>query len=144
MSENAGTPLHGGCMCEAVRYEVSEAPPGFGVCHCKRCQRRTGTASSMSAPLAPGSLTITQGEGSIHWYDPGDGGWIKGFCGECGSALFTCRPGTDVPAAVRMGTFDEDFGVQPAFHQFTDYAPSWAPVPDDGLPNYPERYPPNV
>jgi len=38
-----------------------------------------------------------------------------------------------------MGGFDEDPGVRPAFHQFTAYAPAWAPVPDDGLPRFEER-----
>lgn len=129
-------------MCEAVRFEVSEVPSGIGVCHCKRCQRRTGTAFAMSAPLAPGSLTITEGEPSIRWYDPADGGWIKGFCGECGSALLTRRPDADQPTAVRMGAFDEDFGARPVFHQYCDFAPAWSPVPDDGAPRYPERIPP--
>ena len=38
-----------------------------------------------------------------------------------------------------MGGFDDDPGVRPAFHQFTAYAPAWAPVPDDGLPRFEER-----
>lgn len=128
-------------MCEAVRFEISEAPPHFGICHCRRCQRRTGTAFSMTAGLPPASLTIVSGEDRIRWYDPGDGGWTKGFCGECGSALFTRKPGADHPTAVRMGAIDEEFGAEPAFHQFTSYAPAWAPVPDDGLPQYPEGIP---
>jgi hypothetical protein len=128
-------------MCEAVRFEVAEAPPGCGVCHCKRCQRRTGTAFSMTAPIGPGQLTITAGEDAIRWYDPGDGGWIKAFCGTCGSALFTRNPAVEHVTAVRMGAFDTDFGARPMFHQFTDYAPPWGPVPDDGLPRFPERIP---
>ena len=40
---------------------------------------------------------------------------------------------------MRMGGFDDDPGVRPAFHQFTAYAPAWAPVPDDGLPRFEER-----
>ena len=128
-------------MCGGVRFEVNEVPPGMGVCHCKRCQRRTGTAFSMTAPVTAGALKITEGEALITGYDPGDGGWIKFFCGDCGSALFTRNPKHAGFSAVRMGAFDEDFGAKPLFHQFTDYAPAWAPVPDDGVPQFPERVP---
>jgi hypothetical protein len=46
--------------------------------------------------------------------------------------------------AIRFGVFDSDPGMRPAYHQFTAYVPAWAPLPDDGLPRYPERRPPNV
>lgn len=38
-----------------------------------------------------------------------------------------------------MGALDGDPGIRPAAHQFTDYAAPWYPVPDDGLPRFPER-----
>ncbi len=38
-----------------------------------------------------------------------------------------------------MGALDEDPGVRPGLHQFTDYAAPWFPVPDDDLPKFPER-----
>ena len=40
---------------------------------------------------------------------------------------------------VRLGAFDEDPGIRPAVHQFVAYAAPWEPIPDDGLPRYPER-----
>jgi hypothetical protein len=43
--------------------------------------------------------------------------------------------------AVRMGTFDDDPGVRPSYHQVVAYAAPWEPLPDDGLPRYPERVP---
>jgi hypothetical protein len=43
--------------------------------------------------------------------------------------------------AVRMGAFDGDPGVRPSFRQFVAYAAPWEPIPDDGLPRYPERPP---
>jgi hypothetical protein len=39
---------------------------------------------------------------------------------------------------VRLGTFDGDPGVRPAWHQFVAYAAPWEPIPDDGLPRYSE------
>jgi len=95
----------------------------------------------MTAPIGPGALTLSAGEELVRWYDPADGGWLKAFCGECGSALFTRDPSRDHVTAVRMGAFDDEFGAAPRFHQFTDSAPAWAPVADDGLPRYPQRIP---
>jgi hypothetical protein len=40
---------------------------------------------------------------------------------------------------VRMGALDQDPGIRPSVHQFTDYAAPWEPIPDDGLPRFPER-----
>ncbi|GIK77403.1 MAG: GFA family protein [Thermoleophilia bacterium] len=132
------TPLTGGCGCGAVRWELSELPIGCAYCHCTRCRRRTGTSVSMTALARADTFTITAGEGSISAWRP-ETGWHKHFCGECGSALFTTNPEDDSLIGMRMGGFDEDPGVRPAFHQFTAYAPAWAPVPDDGLPRFEER-----
>lgn len=37
---------------------------------------------------------------------------------------------------LRMGSMDEDPGIRPGAHQFTDYAAPWDPIPDDGLPRF--------
>jgi hypothetical protein len=141
----APSQLTGECMCGAVSFGVSAPLIGALYCHCKRCQRRTGTAFSVSGLTQMGSFEITQGEEEVTTYDPGDGGWKKSFCSHCGGQLFTSNPdGMDLPAgqqviAVRLGALDQDPGIRPVAHQFTDYAAPWEPIPDDGLPRYPER-----
>jgi hypothetical protein len=42
---------------------------------------------------------------------------------------------------VRLGTFDGDPGIKPQWRQFVAYASPWEPIPDDGLPRYPEGKP---
>ena len=54
-------------------------------------------------------------------------GWAKGSDGN--------------PVAVRMSAFDGDPRVRPSLRQFVAYAAAWEPIPDDGLPRYPERRP---
>lgn len=127
-------------MCEGVRFSLSEPPLGALYCHCERCQRRTGTAFSVSALTVPGSFEITAGEDLVRTWDPGDGGWLKSFCSECGSQVWTANPEDRELISVRMGAFDEDPGIRPTAHQFTDYAAPWEPIPDDGLPRSPERF----
>jgi hypothetical protein len=132
-------PLTGGCLCGGVRFEVTELPLDAGYCHCTRCRRRTGTAASVQARLAPGSLAILQGEVLIRSYVP-EQGWAKDFCSSCGSALWSRDPGDPALRAVRLGAFDDDPGVRPSFRQFVAYAASWEEITDD-LPQYPERRP---
>ena len=127
-------------MCGGVRFEVTEAPAHAGYCHCRRCQRRTGTAASISARIAPGSLRILEGEELIKAYEPEDG-FHKLFCSVCGSALWSRHPTDPDVISVRLGAFDDDPGVRPSYHQFVAYAAPWEPLPDDGLERFPERRP---
>ena len=90
----------------------------------------------------PGSLRITAGEELVRAYEPEDG-FPKVFCSACGSALWSLRPDTKEVAGVRMSSFDQDPGVRPSYRQYVAYAAEWEPIPDDGLPRYPERAPPS-
>ena len=128
--------LTGGCGCGAVTFEVTAPPISAQYCHCTRCQRRTGTAASASARLEAGSFQILSGEETLRAWKP-EGGAEKWFCGDCGSALFSRD--SEGGVGVRFGAFDEDPGLRPAAHQFVAYAAVWEPIPEDGLPRYPER-----
>ena len=134
-------PLTGACLCGGVRFEVTEPLVSASYCHCTRCQRRTGTAASAQGRVAPGSLRVTSGEELIRAYDPGDGGFLKLFCSQCGSALWSRSPEDPEVMSVRLGILDSDPGIRPSYRQFVAYAAPWEPLPDDGLPRYPERSP---
>ena len=137
-------PITGGCMCGGVRFEVSEPLLGAVFCHCKRCQRRTGTGVAVTALTSPGSFRFVAGAGLVRSWDPGDGGWVKSFCTACGGQLLAKNPERPGMVAIRMGALDGDPGIRPSAHQFVDYAAPWAPVPDDGLPRFPERLAPGA
>ena len=132
--------LTGACGCGAIRFEVTAPFVSASYCHCTRCQRRSGTAASASARVEPGTVRIVAGEDEVRVWAP-EGGYEKLFCGLCGSALFTRRPGTIEPIGVRLGAVDGDPGIRPQWHQFVAYAAPWEPLPDDGLPRYDERPP---
>ena len=133
-------PIAGGCLCGSVRFEVSEPPLYASYCHCTRCQRRTGTAAACSARVVPGSLRILAGEELVRCWAPPDGFW-KCFCAECGGQLWSRDPDDPQVMSVRMGAFDRDPGVRASYRHFVAYACEWEPIPDDGLPRYPERKP---
>lgn len=116
---------------------MTEPPLSAGYCHCTRCQRRTGTAASAQARLAPGSLRITQGEELVKAYAPPDG-FDKCFCSNCGGALWSRDPDSGEVMSVRLGTLDSGHHLRPTFRTFVDYAAPWEPIPEDGLERYPE------
>ena len=123
-----------------MRFELDELPQSARYCHCTRCQRRTGTAASASARIVPGSLRVISGEDALRAFEPADG-FAKVFCSLCGAHLWSRDPNDPTALSVRMGAFDEDPGVRPSARQFVAYAAEWEPIPDDGLPRYPERRP---
>lgn len=138
MTTTTAYPLSGRCQCGAVRIQVTAPFVGALYCHCRRCQRRSGTTRSMTALAAPGSFSVTAGEDTLRAWDPGDG-WLKVFCTVCGSHTHTTSPDDPTKVAVRMGCLDADPGIRPQAHQFVDYASPLEPLPDDGLPTFPER-----
>jgi hypothetical protein len=136
----SAAPITGGCLCGGVRFEIREPLGAMTYCHCTRCQRRTGTAASAQARVAPGSLRIVQGESLVKCWRPSDGGADKCFCSECGGALFSRNPDGAI-RSVRMGSLDEDPHLTPRHRQFVAYAATWEPIPDDGVPRYAENAP---
>jgi hypothetical protein len=131
-------PITGGCLCGAVRFEVTEPFVASNYCHCTRCQRRTGTSSSANARAAPGSFHLTAGEEHVKTWTP-DEGFEKAFCAECGGHLFSRDPADPDQVGVRLGAVDGDPGIRPQQRNFVAYAAVWEDIPDDGLPRHAER-----
>ena len=133
--------MTGSCLCGGVRYTVSAPFVDAVYCHCTRCQRRTGSAAAASAWVAPDAFRIVAGEELVHCFQP-ETGFAKCFCSDCGSALWAMDAADPSKRLVRLGTVDGDPGIAPSARQFVAYAAVWEPIPDDGLPHYPERRPP--
>jgi hypothetical protein len=133
--------LSGRCLCGAVRFEIDEPAHGAGYCHCTRCQRRTGVAASVSAWIDGAGFRVLSGSELVKVWRHPDGGWGKGFCGECGSHLFSRDPDDPAGMGIRMSAFDGDPGVRPTSRQYVAYAAAWEPIPEDGLERFPEGRP---
>jgi hypothetical protein len=131
----------GGCGCGGVRFELTAPPKSAGYCHCTRCQRRTGGASSAQARIDGSTLRVLQGDELLKAWRHPEGGFQKIFCSECGSQLFSRNPDDPRQMSVRLGAFDGDPGIRPSWRAFVNYAAPWEPIPDDGLERYPEARP---
>jgi hypothetical protein len=133
--------ISGGCLCGSVRFELSELPADAGYCHCTRCQRRTGNASSAQARIDGRSFRLLRGEEAVKAWRHPEGGFEKLFCRECGAQLFSRNPDDPTQMSIRMSAFDEDPGVRPSWRAFVANAASWEPIPDDGLERFEGRKP---
>jgi len=133
---SADNPLQGGCLCGAIRFEITAPFAVAGYCHCTHCQRRTGTGSSANARVGREGFRITDGAEHLRSFAPASG-VPKHFCVLCGSAMFSGDPSSDAQVAIRLGTLDGDPGIRPQFRQFVDSAVGWEAIPDDGLERHP-------
>jgi hypothetical protein len=124
-----------------VRFELTESPPTAGYCHCTRCQRRTGTGSSVQARIDGDTLRILKGEDLIKAWRPPDKGAEKLFCGQCGGHLFSRNQTNHREMSVRYGAFDGDPGVRPSWRAFVASAAPWEPIPDDGFERFAQAKP---
>jgi hypothetical protein len=79
--------MTGGCLCGQVRYSANADPAFVGVCHCKNCQKQTGTAFSILVGIPKPAMSIQGRVKAFH--NTGDGQPVeRNFCPECGSPIF--------------------------------------------------------
>src|SRR5262249_57935466 len=130
------TPFTGGCMCGAVRYDCSAEPVMTGNCHCRDCQRATGTAYVSVLFVPRNAVKIT---GEVKYYDvKGDSGNIlsRGFCPTCGSRLFV-KPVVMPLMGITAGSLDDPSRHRPAMDIYTTSAQPWGYI-DSELPTFPK------
>jgi len=121
----------GGCLCGAVRYRLTAEPVRSMLCHCKNCQRTSGSAVSTIALMARDAVAI-DGETRTYDYAGDSGGKLAiRFCPTCGSPVFLeIRAMPDI-LSVKVGTLDDTSWFKPAVQIWTDSAQDWFPVPSD-------------
>ena len=134
------TPFTGGCMCGAVRYECSAEPVMTANCHCRDCQRATGSAYVSVLFVPRNTISIT---GEVKYYDArGDSGNIlsRGFCPTCGSRLFGKPAVLPDLIGIMASSLDDPSTHRPAIDIYTDSAQPWDHMNPE-LPKYPKGPP---
>ena len=105
----------GGCLCGAVRYEVTGPLRPIVMCHCGQCRRVTGHIMAATAVrLSDFRLLSQQG---LNWY-ASSAEARRGFCQHCGSTLFWQGVGRDY-LSIAAGSLDDSSGLTIACHIFT-------------------------
>lgn len=131
------TTLKGGCLCGAVKYEVSGEPKRFYHCHCSRCRKATGTGHASNIFFQPGRLKWITGEEQVRAFKvPEAKRFTNSFCTNCGGRLPRQAAGTEV-VMIPAGSLDDEVPIRPQARIFAASRATWS-CDGDGLPVYPE------
>jgi hypothetical protein len=130
----------GGCMCGAVRYECTTDPIYMFNCHCRDCQRSTGTAYTPVIALARSGVKII-GDPKYHAASAESGNRLeRGFCPNCGSLLFALPSAAPDRIAIAAASLDDPSIFKPAMDIYTASAQAWDHM-NPGLPKFPKMPP---
>ncbi len=124
-------PITGGCMCGAVRYEATEPPQEVGYCHCRMCQKNTGSAFGVFAAFQEDAFRFTRGEPKL--YKSSDIA-ERGFCADCGSTVMARYYDPDhllEKVWVYVGTLDHPEDAPPTGHSGIESQVPWLTIDDD-------------
>ncbi len=107
-------PSTGGCLCGAIRYEVTGPLRDVVICHCSRCLRTHGHAAAY-AQCARDDLLLVR-SGGLRWYEAD--GRARGFCATCGASLFWRADGRET-VSIAAGTLDQPTGLKTVAQIYT-------------------------
>lgn len=124
--------LQGGCQCGSVRYRIEGEPLGLAVCHCRGCQRQSGSAFGMSLAIPSAAFHVLSGTLKAFTV-PCDSGRTKtcSFCPDCGTRIHHRGPAGAL--SVKAGTLDDTSRLEPTAHYWTQHKQQWVRIPD-GVP----------
>jgi hypothetical protein len=120
----------GGCLCGAVRYEVTGTLRDVTVCHCAMCRRTHGHIGAYTA-TSKGALRLLEARG-LTWYTSSAIA-RRGFCGTCGGTLFW-EPTAKDYIAIAAGTLDAPTGLKTAVQIHVESAGDYYAI-DERIPH---------
>jgi hypothetical protein len=103
--------LTGGCQCGEVRYALYAPPIKSGVCHCRMCQKATGSPFAALAESPADEFAWTRGTPAT-WQSSNRA--ARDFCGDCGTPL-TFRPLDKPIVEVMVCTLDKPDAAPPTY-----------------------------
>ena len=132
--------LAGRCACGAVRYRLTSAPMFVHCCHCRDCQRQTGSAFVLNALIETARLELLSGA-PVAVAVPTDSGRPHEIhrCGGCQTALWSDYGGRPALRFVRVGTLDDAAALRPDVHIYTRSKLPWLELPA-GVPAFEAYY----
>lgn len=140
-------PIHtfckGGCACGAVRYRVTSAPMIVHACHCRLCQRQSGTSNAVNAVIEADRVIVQSGKIEVLVLGtPSGSGQRVARCKTCKVALWSnylINKQDDHVRFLRVGTLDDPSLMPPDVHIYTVSKQPWYVI-DDRTPAVPHFY----
>ena len=141
MTSKNSFPVEGGCDCKAVRYRMTSAPLFVHCCHCRWCQRESGSAFALNAMIeADRVLSLGIEPELVH--TPSDSGLGQKIarCPHCKVAVWSHYAGSGpIMKFVRVGSLDQPDLLPPDVHIFTASKQPWVLLARD-VPAFVEYY----
>ena len=118
--------FEGGCFCGAVRYRLNSRPMFVHCCHCRDCQRQTGSAFVVNALIETDRITLLSGEPEPVSMATDSGRPHDIYrCPLCKAPLWSDYGGRPALRFVRVTTLDEPTAIEPDVHIFTRSKLPW-------------------
>jgi hypothetical protein len=135
MPDGVDDALIGGCQCGRVRFRMEVAPIITHCCHCRDCQKASGSAFGINAMIETSELTLVQGE--VETIER-EGSHTVVRCPECACRLWVHlgKLGNAI-ALVGVGVLDAGERLPPEAHYFVRSKHPWITVPSD-VPSFDE------
>ena len=123
----------GGCDCRALRYRMTSRPLFVHCCHCRWCQRETGSAFALNAMIEADRVVLLSGSPEVVNTPSNSGKGQKiTRCPVCRIAVWSNYAGAgDKVRFVRVGTLDQPDRLPPDIHIFTMSKQPWLLLPPD-------------
>ncbi|MBR0650638.1 GFA family protein [Roseomonas terrae] len=133
--------MEGGCTCRHVRYRIGGPPLIVHACHCRWCQRETGSAHALNALFVADDVVLTSGQPEVVNTPSASGrGQLIARCPACHVAVWSHYPqGGPAVRFVRVGTMDDPAAFPPDIHIYTSTKLPWVVLPE-GARAVPEFY----
>lgn len=131
----------GGCDCRQVRYRLRSGPLFVNCCHCRWCQRESGSAFAINAMIETDRVELLAGVPELVETPSESGkGQLIARCPACRIALWSHYAGAGRALSfVRVGTLDDPDVMPPDIHIFTESKQPWVQLPA-GTPAVPQYY----
>ncbi len=122
--------FEGGCACGAVRYRLTSTPMFVHCCHCRDCQRQTGSAFVLNALIEADHVELASGTTNPVRM-PTDSGRPHDIhrCSACQTAIWSNYGGVETIRFVRVGTLDDPGALPPDVHIYTRSKLPWVALP---------------
>lgn len=133
------TILEGGCSCGKLRYRLNAEPLIVHACHCRQCQRVTGSAFVLNALIEKSKVDHLSGSiANFHFPDTYHTAY---FCPECATYVWSqYKSGRfDDCWFVRVGSLDDPDRTPPDVHIFLESKQPWVAIPE-GEPQFQAFY----
>jgi len=117
--------LSGGCACGAIHYECSSHPVLMLNCHCRDCQRASGSA--YAAIIVVPKVAVQISDQPRYYKVVGQAGKVieRGFCPNCGSQVTVKLERLPDILGLQAGSLDNPSFYRPAMDVFTVSAQPW-------------------